>query len=75
MKFCIATIQYWQSHGFNTDEWRKSTDGTKALVHIDYAKTLIPDVESQADVAIYVHPSSELDEILNSEEWTVSEGI
>ena len=40
MKFSIATIEFWQSIGFDTANWRKSIDGTKALVHDKFASAL-----------------------------------
>lgn len=40
MDFSIATIIFWQSVGFDTENWRKSVDGTKALVHAKFAATL-----------------------------------
>ena len=41
MKFSIATIVFWNSVGFDTDNWRTSTDGLKALVHSRYAEKLV----------------------------------
>jgi hypothetical protein len=72
MKFCIALVSFWQEHGFDCADWRKSADGTKAIVHIEYAKVLIPDVETNSNVTVYTAPSIELDAILNSSEWAVS---
>ena len=40
MEFSIATIIFWQSVGFDTENWRKSVDGGKALVHSKFAKAL-----------------------------------
>ena len=73
MKFCIATTLYWQQHGYNTAEWRKSVDSTQALIHLEYAKLLIPSIENDSNVTIYDYPSTELDNILNSSIWTVEE--
>jgi hypothetical protein len=72
MKFCIANTTFWQGHGFDTTKWRKSINETKAIVHIEYAKVLIPDIEMNGNVTIYNAPSVELDAILDSPEWTVS---
>lgn len=41
MKFSIATVAFWQSVGFDTTNWRKSIDGTKALVHDKFASALV----------------------------------
>ena len=40
MKFSIATVEFWQSVGFDTTNWRKSIDGTKALVHDKFPQVL-----------------------------------
>lgn len=69
MKFCIASVSYWQEHGFDCTDWRKSVDGIKAIVHEEYALTLIPNIEADSNVQIYTCPSNELDTLLNSSEW------
>lgn len=74
MKFCIATVQYFQEHGFDTADWRKSIDSTKAIVHMEYAQTLIPGVETDINVKVYECPSIELTNLLNSSEWAVGDG-
>jgi hypothetical protein len=74
MKFCISTIQYFESVGFSTTDWRKSVDGTKAIVHLEYAQTLIPNIETDKNVQIYECPSDELNNLLSSSEWSVKEG-
>ena len=45
MDFCIATVAFWQSHGFDTSNWRKSIDGTLALVH-RHMRRMMPDAWS-----------------------------
>ena len=69
MEFCIATVEYWQSVGFDRTNWRKSVDGTKAMVHSEYAKVLV-DVENNPNVEVYLSPSREFTELLSSDEWT-----
>ena len=69
MEFCIATIEYWQSIGFDCTNWRKSVDETKAIVHSEYAKVLV-DIRDNPNVEIYLYPSREFIELLNSDEWT-----
>ena len=69
MEFCIATIEYWQSVGFDCTNWRKSVDETKAMVHSEYAKVLV-DIRDNPNVEIYLSPSMEFTELLNSDEWT-----
>ena len=73
MKFAIALISFWQNAGFNVDNWRKSVDKTKALVHLEYAKVLVPDAETNPEVTIYTAPSEEFSDLLNSEEWAPQE--
>ena len=75
MKFAIALISFWQNAGFNVDNWRKSVDETQALVHLEYAKILIPDAEANPNVTVYNSPSAEFSELLASEEWTEPESI
>lgn len=73
MRFCIANVEYFETVGFDTTDWRKSVDGTKAIVHYNYVKVLIP--ESDVNLTLYSYPSVELDTILNSPEWTSEEVI
>ena len=73
INFCISEISYFNSLGFNTTDWRKSTDGTKAIAHDRFIKILVPEYLSDTNIIIYQCPSVELDTILNSEEWTISE--
>ena len=75
MKFAIALISFWQNAGFSVDSWRKSVDKTKALVHLEYAKVLVPDAETNPEVTIYTAPSEEFSDLLNSEEWAQEEDI
>lgn len=69
MEFCIATVAFWESRGFDCTNWRKSVDGTKAMVHIGHARILVPDVRENLQVQIYVSPSPEFAELLGSSEW------
>ena len=68
MEFCIAPVAFWQSCGFDVSNWRKSVDGTLALVHRTYALGLVPDVDEREEVQVYRSPSAELDGVLNSAE-------
>jgi hypothetical protein len=70
MKFVIGSVNYFTEHGFDTTDWRKSIDGTKIIVHLEYAQTLIPNVETDSNVSIYECPSQELIDLLNNSEWT-----
>ena len=75
MNFCIAIIKYFESIGFDTTDWRKSVDGTKAIVHDRFIKILIPSYLTDKNITTYQYPSAELDNILNSEEWKVAEEV
>jgi hypothetical protein len=72
MEFAIATLQFWNSVGFDTSYCRKSVDGTLAIIHLQYALILVPDARTNSNITIYETPGS-LDEIINSSVWTVSE--
>ena len=73
MNFCIATVEYFNSLGFDTTDWRKATDGTKAIAYDRFIKILVPEYLSDVNITTYQCPSNELDEVLNSEEWKVAE--
>jgi hypothetical protein len=73
MNFCIGTVVYFNSIGFDTSIWRKSIDGTKTIVHAAFVKILIPDIENDTNLQIYMSPSAELKTLLNSPEWNVNE--
>jgi hypothetical protein len=73
MKFGIATVEYLETAGFDCAGFRKSVDGTQAIAHLEYIKTLIPSTETDENVTIYTAPSTELTTLLNSAEWTVEE--
>lgn len=73
MKFAIATVTYFQEHGFDCADWRKSIDGTKTIIHLEFAKTLIPSIETDSNVIMYECPSQELTNTLNSSEWLISQ--
>ena len=70
MEFCIASVAFWQSHDFDTSSWRKSIDGTLALVHRTYAEVLVPDVDEWEEVQVYRAPSVEFDAVLASDVWS-----
>jgi hypothetical protein len=69
MEFAISTIDYFTSKGFDTTKWRKSSDGTKALVHLEYAMTLIPNARNDNNILIAESPSQGFTNLLNSAEW------
>ena len=73
MNFCISTIEYFNSLGFDTTDWRKSIDGTKAIAHDRFIKILIPEYLSDVNIVTLQCPSAELDTLLNGEEWTIAE--
>ncbi len=65
MKFSIATIEFWQSVGFDTTHWRKSVDETKALVHDKFARALV-DLDNENIITLDVD-SEEFKQIINEE--------
>lgn len=75
MKFIISTIEYFNSIGFDTTNWRKSIDGTKAIAHENFVKVLIPNIESDVNLQVYTCPSQELETLLNSSEWKTNEVV
>ena len=54
MKFAIAKTDYWKLKGFDVTEWRKSKDGELALVHDDFARMLLPDIDKYNNVKIRI---------------------
>lgn len=66
MKFCIAAITFWHSVGFDTTNWRTSTDGTRALCHEKFAATLV-DVEDNPRVECYGIDSEEFRNLIEEE--------
>ena len=75
MNFCISEISYFNSLGFDTTDWRKSIDGTKAIVHDRFIKILAPNYLIDVNITTYQCPSIELDEVLNSINWKTVEEI
>lgn len=65
MKFSIATVEFWQSVGFDTENWRKSIDGNKALVHAKFASVLV-DLDNENVITLDVD-SEEFKQIINKE--------
>lgn len=65
MNFSIATVEFWQSVGFDTTNWRKSIDGTKALVHDKFASALV-DLNNENVITLDVD-SEEFKQIINEE--------
>ena len=65
MKFSIATIEFWQSVGFDTTNWRKSIDGTKALVHDKFARVLV-NLDNENVITLDAD-SEEFKQIINEE--------
>lgn len=72
MKFCIATVTYWESLGYNTLHWRKSIDKIKAIVHLEYGEILANNLENDENVIIYDNIDPVFQSLLESEEWKVN---
>lgn len=66
MKFCVAKIAFWQAVGFDTEYWRTSTDGTKALCHDKFARTLV-DIDNNPNVQTYDIDSPEFEQLIANE--------
>lgn len=66
MKFCIATVAYWESVGFNPIDWRTSTDGLKAMCHEKFARTLV-NIKDNEHVTTYDIDSEEFVRIIENE--------
>ena len=64
MKFAVAKTNYWKLKGFDVTEWRKSKNGELALVHDNFARTLLPNIDKDNNVKIYPFDSKELKEVL-----------
>lgn len=69
IKFAIAEVSYLKSIGFDTLNWRKSADGTKAMAHAEFILSLA----SPDKVTVYDVPSNEFKALLSSPEWTKEE--
>jgi hypothetical protein len=70
MKFCISTLTYFNSLGFDTVNWRISVDGTLAIAHENFISVLCPDYQSDVNITVYECPSDELTTLLNSSAWS-----
>jgi hypothetical protein len=75
MKFCIALVTYFNQIGFDTTDWRKSIDGTKAICHDEFIKVLVPGYLTDANITTYECPSDELEALLNGVDWYVAETV
>ena len=69
MKFAIGELEYFNSLGFNTEHWRKSVDGTKAMAHAEFLLTLA----DKNELEIYDIQEESFRELLASPEWTKEE--
>lgn len=69
MKFAIGDLEYFNSLGFNTEHWRKSVDGTKAMAHSEFVLTLA----NKEQLEIYDIQSESFRALLASPEWTKEE--
>ena len=78
MKFIIVTNEWMSAHGITPlPTMRKSKDESKIILHQDYFNYIASrdeDGEIITDGAnVYTHNSQELNNLLNSEEWTQDE--
>ncbi len=69
MEYVIVTNEWMSAHGLlPLPTMRKTKDGSKIILHKDFFNTMEEMVGE--DVPTYAHNSAELDELLQSEEWT-----
>lgn len=73
MQFAIGLVTFWLSYGIDITTWRKSVDGTQAIVGVTRVINTIPDILVNPNVTIYNYPSQELTDLMNSPAWTISE--
>ena len=71
MKFAIGDLEYFNSLGFNTEHWRKSVDGTKAMAHSEFVLTLA----DKNQLEIYDIQGESFKTLLASPEWTKEEYV
>lgn len=69
MNFAIGNTEYYDSLGFDTTNWRKSLDGTLAVVHYDTIQFLA----DESEVTLYRHDDKAFKDVMMSEEWTEKE--
>lgn len=78
MKFIVVTIEWMSAHGLTPlPTMRKSKDGSKVILHEDYFK-LVAKRDEEGNLLldgaeVYAHNSEELQNLLNSDEWSYSE--
>lgn len=71
MKFAIGDLEYFNSLGFNTEHWRKSVDGTKAMAHSEFVLALA----DKNQLEIYDIQGESFKTLLASPEWTKEEYV
>lgn len=69
MKFVVALVSYLESLGYDTSGLRKSADGSKAIVHMQYAEILTKNLDTNSNVTIYDRINPDFQALLASEEW------
>jgi len=67
MKFCISTIEFWESVGFNTENWRVSTDGLKSICHEKFARLLVEDLDTNSNIETHDIDSVNFKAIIENE--------
>lgn len=78
MKYIVVTIEWMSAHGLTPlPTMRKTKDGSKVILHEDYFNLVAKRDEEEnlllEGAEVYAHNSVELQNLLNSEEWSYSE--
>ena len=67
MKFVYGPKELFDSVGFDTTHWRTSESGTHVLVHLQFAETLIPDLDNRKIFRVYDYQSDEFEDLIQEE--------
>lgn len=71
MKYLIVPTIWLLERGINAETFRKSLDGTKAIVHKNF---LIPVINGEV-FPEYEFDSMELRNIIESDEWSIKDNM
>lgn len=75
MKFVFALLEDFHAVGMDTEDFRKSIDGTKALCHDKWAMVCHPTIETDARFSILMHGTDEFNQMIQDYFTEVSEEL